>query len=49
MFSRCRLWTAGLVAFLLGVPLTQKAFGFGIAWAAVDLGWSIADGSSGDS
>ena len=50
MFKRMRLYTAGLVAFLLGFPLTEKAFGQAgdIIDAGIDLGLAIAD-SAGDS
>ena len=48
MGSKLRLYVAGLVAFLLGMPLTEKAFGAGdIVWASVDLAWAIADTSDG--
>ncbi len=49
MRKKLRLYTAGLVAFLLGMPLTEEAFaGTGdIVWAGLDLGFSIADLSGG--
>jgi len=53
--QKLRLYMAGLVAFLVGMPLTEKAFGsiFGdagdIAGSAIDLGFSIANASAGDS
>ncbi len=48
-FDKPRLYMAGLVAFLLGVPLTEKAFGRteDIVWAAFDLAAVIADASDG--
>jgi hypothetical protein len=47
--GRIRLYMAGLIAFLLGMPLTEKVFaGAGDIWySAWDLGWSIADSSDG--
>jgi len=35
---------AGLIAFLLGMPLTEKAFGGweDVVGSSIDLGWSIA-------
>lgn len=49
-FGRIRLWTAGLIAFLVGVPLTERAMAqtFDIFRSALSLGLSIAD-SAGDS
>ena len=48
--SRIRLFAAGVVAFLLGVPLSEKAFGGtgDIIETSIGLGLSIAD-SAGDS
>ena len=49
--KRLRWYTAGLVAFVMGVPLAEQAEaadGGGIVWAAIDLALSIAD-ISGDS
>ncbi|MGD9715067.1 MAG: hypothetical protein AB7N71_05580 [Phycisphaerae bacterium] len=49
-FGRLRLWVAGLVAFIVGVPLSERAFAqtFDIIRSAFSLGLSIAD-SAGDS
>ena len=49
--QRLRLFVAGLVAFLVGMPLTEKAFGYAydITVSAIDLGLSLADASGGDS
>ena len=49
--GRMRLFMAGLVALLVGVPLTEKAFAgvSGIVTSAIDLALSIADVSSGES
>ena len=49
--QRLRFYMAGLVAFLVGMPLTEKAFGYvnDIAGSAIDLGLSIASLSDGDS
>jgi uncharacterized membrane protein YhhN len=46
---KTRLYMAGLIAFLLGMPLTTKVFArSGDIWtSAWDLGWSIADSSDG--
>jgi len=48
-FDKPRLYMAGLIAFLLGVPLTEKAFGRteDIVWTAFDLAGAIADASDG--
>jgi hypothetical protein len=48
--NRIRLWSAGVIAFLVGVPLTEKAYGqgFDIVTASIDLALAIAD-SAGDS
>lgn len=48
--SRLRVYAAGLVAFLLGLPLTQKAFGQAddIIRASFNLADAIID-SAGDS
>jgi hypothetical protein len=50
-FGRIRLYIAGLVALLVGMPLTEKAFAgvSGIVTSAVDLAWSIVDLSGGES
>lgn len=48
--SRLGLYAAGVLAFLLGVPLTQRAFaqeGFDIFFASLDLAGAIADASGG--
>lgn len=49
MRSRLRLYIAGLVALLLGVPLTEKVFAGAddIVWSSIDLGWAIAHSSDG--
>ncbi len=50
--NRMRLFIAGMVAFLIGVPLTERVFaadGWDITWSALDLGFAIADASSGAS
>ncbi len=49
--TRMRLWLAGVVAFLIGVPLTEKAFGQtgGIVTSGIDLGLAIANASAGES
>ncbi len=46
---KARLYMAGLVAFLLGMPLTEKAFAgiSDIIFSGIDLGFSIADASDG--
>ena len=48
-FSRVRLWIAGLVAFLLGFPLSKKALAgsFDYFDSSVDLGLAIADSARG--
>ena len=48
---KLRIYMAGLVAFLIGMPLTERAFGYinDIAGSAIDLGLSIASLSDGDS
>lgn len=47
--GKIRVYMAGLIAFLLGMPLTTKVFADGgdIWSSAWDLGWSIADSSDG--
>jgi hypothetical protein len=50
MFSKkWRIYLAGLVAFLIGFPLTERAFGgvTDIITSGFDLGFSIADISKG--
>ena len=44
-FARLRWYTAGLLAFLIGVPLTEKAFAQAgdIVANAIGLGFAIAD------
>jgi len=44
-----RLYVAGLVAVLIGMPLAEeaKAAGVSIVDAAIDLGVAIADAASG--
>jgi hypothetical protein len=48
-FGKLRLFAAGLAAFLIGVPLTERAFGqvFDIIDASVNLGLAIADSAGG--
>ncbi|MFN0137220.1 MAG: hypothetical protein ACKVS9_14015 [Phycisphaerae bacterium] len=48
-FGRIRLWLAGLAAWMVGVPLTQKAYGQAgdIIDASIGLGLSIADSAGG--
>jgi hypothetical protein len=39
---------AGLAAFLIGVPLTERAFAqSGVVWSSIDLALSIAEASDG--
>ena len=46
---KLRWYTAGLVAFVMGVPMAEQAeANGGIVWAALDLAFSIAD-VAGDS
>ena len=47
--KRLRIYLAGLVAFMVGIPLTEKAFGVvdDIAWEGLDLGLAIANASEG--
>ena len=46
--SKLRLYVAALVAVLLGMPLTEKAFGAteDIVTAAINLALGIADAAS---
>jgi len=48
--SRIRLWIAGLVAFLMGFPLSERvlADSYDIFTSSLDLGLAIAD-SAGQS
>ena len=48
--TRIRLWTAGLVAFLLGFPMTERALAQSSDFieSSIGLGLAIAD-SAGDS
>jgi hypothetical protein len=50
-FGRIRPYIAGLVALLVGMPLTEKAFAgvSGIVTSGIDLAWSIVDLSGGES
>ena len=45
MFAKLRWYSAGLLAFLVGVPLTEKAFGQAgdIVNASLDLAGAIAN------
>lgn len=46
--TRIRMMFAGVAAFLIGVPLTERAFGqSGIVWSSIDLALSIAESSDG--
>ena len=46
--TRIRTMLAGLAAFLIGVPLTERAFAqTGIVWDSVSLAFSIAEASDG--
>jgi hypothetical protein len=47
--SRIRLWAAGLVAFLLGFPLSEKvmADALDVLDASIGLGLAIADSAGG--
>jgi hypothetical protein len=49
MRKRARLYVAGFVAFLLGMPLTEKAFAgiSDIVFGSIGLGFGIADSSDG--
>ncbi len=47
MRQRLRVYAAGLLAVLLGVPLTEQAFADDIAGAAIDLGTAISRASGG--
>lgn len=51
MLHRSRTKIAALAALLLGLPLSERLFaqGFGIAWDALNLGFSVADASAGES
>jgi len=46
--SRLRLYVAGLVAVLLGMPLSEKALAGpeDIVWSAINLAAGIADAAS---
>ena len=48
--GRLRFWCAAVVAFLLGIPFTEKAVaqGFDVFLSSLDLGLAIAD-SAGSS
>ncbi len=49
MRQRLRLYAAGLLAVLMGVPLTEQAFAQStdIAGSAIDLGLAISRASGG--
>ncbi len=51
MITKSRLFLLGLIAFLLGVPLTERALAGvdDIIFSGIDLGLSIADVASGSS
>ncbi len=48
-FGRVRLWAAGLVAFLVGFPLSEKALAgvSDVFGSSLDLGLAIADSAGG--
>lgn len=48
-FFRIRLWIAGVVAFLIGFPLSKKvmADAFDIVDSSIGLGLAIADSAEG--
>ncbi len=48
-FARLRLYMAGLVAFLMGVPLTEKAYGQvgDIVGGSLSLAGAIAESAGG--
>ncbi len=48
-FGKLRLYAAGLAAFLIGVPLTEKAFGQAgdIIDASIGLAAAIIDSAGG--
>ena len=49
-FARMRWYAAGFLAFLIGVPLTEKAFGQGtgdIVYASLNLAGAIANSARG--
>lgn len=48
--GRMRLWAAGIVAFLMGVPLTEKALAggtFDAVTSGFDLAFALADSAGG--
>jgi hypothetical protein len=47
--SRLRVWMAGVLALLIGFPLTEKAFGqvWDIVGSSFSLADAIADASGG--
>jgi len=52
MRSKKNLWVAGLAAFLLGVPLAEKAAAEDtgdIVWSSISLIWAIIDAASSSS
>lgn len=52
MKSRKSIWAAGLAAFLLGVPLAEKAVAGGeeeVIFATFDFIWAIIDAASSSS
>jgi len=48
-FNRVRLWAAGLVAFLMGFPFSEKALAqtTDIIESSIALGLAIADSAGG--
>ena len=49
-FGRIKLWMAGVVAFALGFPLSEKAMasnGWDVVTSSFDLGFAIADIAGG--
>ncbi len=49
MLKRMRLLMAGVVAFIVGVPLTEKAYGQvgDVIFGSLDLAGAIIDASDG--
>ena len=49
--GRFRLWMAGLVALIIGLPLAEKTYAgaIDIIWASIELADSIIRASEGES
>ncbi len=47
--TRVRLFVAGIVAFMMGIPFTERVFAGGsdVVGSAIDLGLAIADSAQG--